>query len=84
VQAEVYLHLWLINRAFERVLKSLDVLRGHPGFRRGEMDRFRNLSQEARAAMNSYLVNVVETAETDKAGRHFRKRIRRERREERG
>jgi hypothetical protein len=83
VKVEVYLHLWLINKAFERVLKSLAVLREHPGFRRGEIDRFRGMSQEAQAAINSYLVSVVEIAETDKAGRHFRKRLARERKDDR-
>jgi hypothetical protein len=83
VKVEVYFQLWLINRAFDRVLKSLAVLRELPGFHRGEIDRFRNLSQETQSAMNSYLVSVVEVAETGKAGRHFRKRVARERKDDR-
>ena len=83
MKVEAYLHLWLINRGFDRALKSLEVLREHPAFRRGEIDRLRNLAQEVQAAMNSYLVSIVEIAETDKAGRLFRKRVARERKDER-
>ena len=80
----MYFHLWLINLSFDRVVQSLDTIRRQPGFRRREVDRFRSLSEEARAATNSYITSVVELAETDQAGRHFRKRLAQERKDERG
>ena len=46
--------------------------------------RFAALVKEARAATNSYVTSVIEIAENAEAGRHFGKRLRRERREEQG
>ncbi len=47
-----------------------------------ELRRFRNLTREARASTNSYLTAVIESQETDEAGRLFCKRIRREKAED--
>jgi len=84
LKLDVYFHLWMINLSFDRVVQSLDRLRRQPGFRRREVDRFRNLSEEARAATNSYIASVVEVAETDQAGRRYRKRLAQERKDEQG
>jgi hypothetical protein len=48
------------------------------------LERLRDLIQETRALSNSYLASVVEHVETEKAGRWFGKRRRRERGEESG
>jgi hypothetical protein len=42
------------------------------------------LSKESRASVNSYLAAAIESAETDQAGRFFRKRLAEERKEEAG
>jgi len=81
---DVYFHLWMINLSFDRVVQSLDTLRRQPGFRRREVDRFRDLSEEARTGTNSYIAAVVEVAETDRAGLRFRKRLAQERKDEQG
>ena len=54
----------------------------HDGFQRSELQRFREKSEEARAATMSYIAEVIETAETDEAGRRFGKRVARERQEQ--
>ena len=84
MKLDVYFHLWMINLSFDRVVQSLDTLRRQPGFRRREVERFRSLSEEARSATNSYIASVVELAETDEAGRRFRKRLAQERKDEQG
>ena len=84
MKLDVYFHLWMINLSFDRVVQSLDTLRRQPGFRRREVDWFLNLSEEARAATNSYIASVVELAETDQAGRRFRKRLAQEQKDEQG
>jgi hypothetical protein len=43
---------------------------------------FRALASEARAASNSDLTGTLETVETKDAGKHFQRRIRRERKDE--
>jgi len=78
----VYLQLFRINRGFGAVLRALNVLRDHGGFHASELRHFRNLAKEARASTNSYLAAVIESAETDEAGRLFRKRMRREKAED--
>ena len=77
-----YEHWYRINAGFEQVLDSLKALRKHRPLDAGEIDRFRELGREARAVTNSYLAGVVERAETKKAGRLFRDRLRREKTEE--
>jgi hypothetical protein len=81
---EAYEHLLEINAAYEQVIRSLTALCGHTAFDYDQLNRFRALAKEARAASNSYLTSALETVETKDAGRHFRRRIRRERKDERG
>ena len=50
-------------------------------FNRAELFRFRALSAETRAAINSYLASVIESRETDEAGRLSRQRLIHERQE---
>jgi hypothetical protein len=82
VEKTVNKQLFRINRGFDAVVRGLAVLRDHGGFHSSELRRFRTLAQEARASTNSYLTAVIESAETDEAGRLFRKRIRREKAED--
>jgi len=80
----VYWQLWRLNAAFDEILQCLDALRQQRGFHPRELARFRAFSQEARAATNSYLAGVIESAETDQAGRRFRQRLLQESTDERG
>jgi hypothetical protein len=82
LEKTVYRQLLRINRGFDAVVRGLAVLRDHGGFHSSELRRFRALAQEARASTNSYLAAVIESAETDEAGRLFRKRMRREKAED--
>lgn len=84
LQLEVFEHLLRINTAFDQVVRSLAALRKHRQFHPGELRRFLRASKEHRASLNSYLTAVIESAETAQAGRHFRKRLARERRDEQG
>ena len=78
----VYRELFRINHGFDAVLRGLDRLHNHAVFHPSELRRFRALAREARASTNSYLTAVLESAETDDAGRLFRKRLRREKEDE--
>jgi len=77
----VYKRLYQINAGFERVARGLRRLDRTGIFNRGELSRFRALSAETRAAINSYLASVIESQETDEAGRLSRQRLIRERQE---
>ena len=79
---EVYEHLLQINSGFDQAIRSLAVLRKHKLFHRSALARVTALSKETRAVTNSYLVAIIETAETDEAGRRFRERKAQERAEE--
>ena len=83
MKLDIYQHLLRINAGFEQVIGSLAALRKHGVFHRGELARFSALSKETRAATNSYLVGAVEIAETNEAGRRFRKRLAQQREDER-
>ena len=84
LRSKVYKHLWRVNRAFEGVARSLAVLASHEAFDRRELERFRVLVQEAQAATNSYLTHVIDLVESTEAGRLFRRRVARERRDNSG
>jgi len=78
-----YEHLWRMNRGYQEVLESLRVLRKHPAVDSQELRRFEELAAEACAATNSFLLEALGTMETEAAGHWFRKRLARERKEER-
>jgi hypothetical protein len=82
VKLPVYKHLLDINAGFDQVVRALAALRKNDAFLARELDRFSALAKEARAATNSYLIGVMEQAETDEAGRRFGKRRERELRED--
>ena len=84
LKLDIYQHLLSINAGYDQVIGSLAALRQYGAFQAGELARFSALSKETRAATNSYLVSVLETAETDDAGRRFRKRLAQQRSDEQG
>lgn len=59
------------------------MFRKSEAFTRSEIDRFEEMTAEVRAAALSFLTNIIETIETDEAGRLQNRRLRRERRSER-
>jgi hypothetical protein len=82
LKLDIYQHLLSLNAGYDQVLRSLAALRKYGLFQAGELDRFSAISKENRAATNSYLVGAIETAETDDAGRRFRKRLAQQRSDE--
>jgi hypothetical protein len=82
MELKVYEHLLVVNAGFDQVLRGLAGLRNHRSFHGTELDRFKALSKEARAATNSYVAGVLEQNETDEAGRRFGRRWERQQREE--
>lgn len=72
----VYGQLATINGGFEQVRAALGSLGKLPGFDRAELDVLDLLTAEARAACLSYLLNVVESAESDEAGILQKRRLR--------
>jgi hypothetical protein len=84
LKLDIYQHLLSIHAGYDQVIRSLAALRQYGAFQAGELARFSALSKETRAATNSYLVSVLETAETDDAGRRFRKRLAQQRSDEQG
>ena len=82
MKLDAYQHLLRINAGHDQVIRSLAALRKHGAFQRSELARFSALSKETKAATNSYLLGAMEAAETDVAGRRFRKRLARERSDE--
>ena len=81
VTLEVYEQLLQINAGFEQVSRALHGIGRNRLFDRQELERYRALAAEAQALINSYLSDVIETTETDQAGRLSRRRLARERRE---
>ena len=82
LNVDIYQYLLQINAGYKEVIRGLAGLRKHRAFHRGELDRFSALSKENRAATNSYLLAIMETAETNEAGQRFSKRLAQERSDE--
>jgi hypothetical protein len=82
IDVSVYEYLLAINIGFEQARSALAALKERQGFSRGEIARLGAIAEEARAAIASYLTDVIETAETAQAGRMSRRRLTRERRDE--
>ena len=79
---DVYQQLWELHAGFEQVRRALHSLAQQPTFRTREVQRLGDWLEEARAATASYLTGAIEEAETNEAGRLFKNRIARERKEE--
>jgi len=82
MKLDVYEHLLRLNGGFDQAIQSLAALRKHGAFQPGALARFAALSKETRSAVTSYIVGVIEAAETDEAGRRFRERKAQERADE--
>ena len=80
----MYEQLVALNAGFEQVRRALKKLGSLGSFDGSELARFRALSEEARVASNSYLASVIETLETEHAGKLYRRRLDRERKQESG
>jgi hypothetical protein len=78
----VYERVLAINAGFDQVRRAFQELRKCPGFQPSEVDRFRQETEEIRASAMSYIAEVIQTEEADAAGRRFRKRMARQRREQ--
>jgi hypothetical protein len=76
------MHIQVSFRVRSLSVVSIRELRKYRGFEKSEIERFRNLAAEARAATMSYLTNVIEAAESDEAARCQGRCLKRERREE--
>ena len=72
----------VIETGLAQALQGLGALRKSAMFDQSEMERFTELTAEARAATLSYLLNVIESTETEEAARLQGRRIKRERRDE--
>ena len=79
---DIYQQLWELHAGFEQVRRALRNLGQQPTFRIGEVERLDAWLEEAQAATASYLTGAIEEAETSEAGRLFKNRIARERKEE--
>ena len=83
MKLELYEHLLAVNAGFDQAIRAIGALRKYHEFRPDEIARFSALSRETRAAVNSYLLGVLEGAETAEAGRRFEKRWEQQHRDER-
>ncbi len=77
MKIDIYEQLFRMNQGFEEALSALRRLAKYSVFHRGEIRRFEQLSRETRAAVNSYLLEALGTAETEEAGRLGRKQSKR-------
>ncbi len=71
-----------IATGFEQAVRALGVLRKSAMFDPSEIDQFGDQTAEARAATLSYLLNAIESGETDEAAMLQGRRLKRERRDE--
>jgi len=78
---DAYEKLNQFNANIHQALLSLHALEECGAFSKKELGRFASHVLEVRAACCSYLLNVMETDETETAGVLFRRRVRRERKE---
>jgi hypothetical protein len=79
---EVYENLWQLHAGFEQVRRALRSLEQNRIFHAREIERLAAWLEEARAATASYLTGAIEEAESNEAGRLFRRRRAREQQEE--
>lgn len=82
MKQSAYRHLCAMNEGFGQARRSLKALSHHANLHSGEIRRFERLAAEVCAATNSYLLEALGAAETNRAGRLFVKRKARERRDE--
>jgi len=81
-RALAYEQIQAIHVGFEGVRLAIEEVKVVPGLDRSELAAFRELAEEARATLLSYLAEAIETAETDAAGSLYRRRNGRDRKRE--
>jgi hypothetical protein len=81
---ETYKHLYEMNAGYEQVIASLAELRRDRALDRATLRDLTDLAREARACSNACIAETLQELELAEAGRRFKRRITRERREERG
>ena len=79
---DVYKQLWELHAGLEQIRRALASLAQQPTFQAREVERLGTWLEEARAATASYLTGAIEDAETNEAGRLFKNRLARERKEQ--
>ena len=79
----MYEQVMAIETGFAQSLQGLGALRKSEIFDQSDIERFTGQAAEARAATLYYVLNVIESAETEEAARLQGRRLKRERREER-
>ena len=84
MKLKAYEHLLLVNQGYDQVARSLKALAKYPALRPDEIAQFAQLAEEARAASNSHLLDVLATVEIARAGRLSGQRKARERKEDQG
>ena len=83
MKLQIYQRLLDVNTGFDQAIRAIGALSKYGAFKRDEIARFSALSKETRAAVNSYLLGVLEGAETAEAGRRFGKGWEQQHRDER-
>jgi hypothetical protein len=78
---EIYQRPLEMNAGLDQIVRGLATSSSFRGFMPKELDRYSALVKEPRASTNSYLLGIVEQAETKEAARRFGKRRDRELRE---
>ena len=81
---KAYEELYRMNTAYEQVISSISALRKERAFNRTELACLADQAREARASANAYLTEVLQEAELAEAGRLFKRRVRRERKQNGG
>jgi hypothetical protein len=79
-----YEQLYRLNAGLDQALTSVDNLVRTGSFPKKQVSQFVDLIKETQAATNSFLVGIIEMDETTKAGKLFRRRRKRQRRDEQG
>ena len=82
MNADTYQDLYEFNSAIQAALRALNSITRNRSFAKKEISLFAECLREVRSATNSHIVGVIEGYETDEAGTLFKKRRKRERRDD--
>lgn len=78
----IYKHLDELNAAYDHVIASLQAFERNAAFNQDHLKRLGEFAREAKATSNAYLTGALHSIELANAGRWYRRRHRRERRDE--
>ena len=82
MNADTYQDLYEFNSAIQAALRALNSITRNRSFAKRKSACSLSFLREVRSATNSYIVGVIETCETDEAGTLFKRRRKRERRDD--